>query len=167
MNHHLPASVLTYIALGSNQGDKIANIRQAVQLLSAHPAVQVHRVAPLYASAPVGYTEQDWFVNTVLEATTHLQPQDLLVVTRQIEDRLGRVRTVRWGPRTIDLDILLYGDVHIDTPELQIPHPRMGERAFVMVPLAHLAPRLMVGGQEAAQRARRLADEQQLRRIPG
>ncbi|MFZ5591247.1 MAG: 2-amino-4-hydroxy-6-hydroxymethyldihydropteridine diphosphokinase [Bacillota bacterium] len=162
----MPANPVTvYIALGSNQGDKIANIRQAVQLLNAHPAVQVHRVAPLYASAPVGYTEQDWFVNTVLEATTSLLPQELLAVTRQIEHRLGRVRTVRWGPRTIDLDILLYGSTHIDTPELQIPHPRMGERAFVMVPLADLAPRLLVQGQEAAQLARKLGEEQQIQRL--
>lgn len=165
MNHYLPASVLTYIALGSNQGDKIANIRQAVQLLSAYPAVQVHRVAPLYVSAPVGYTEQDWFVNTVLEATTSLLPQELLAVTRQTEHRLGRERTVRWGPRTIDLDILLYGDVHMETPELQIPHPRMGERAFVMVPLADLAPRLLVQGQEAAELARKLEEEQQIQRL--
>jgi len=142
-----PALVVAYVGLGSNMGNKTANIRRALALLDAAPGVRVVRVAPCYRTAPVGYTRQDWFVNTVAEIETELPPLELLKLLLALEDRLGRVRGTRWGPRTIDLDLLVYGREEIDTPELVIPHPRMHERAFVMVPLADLAPEMEIPGR--------------------
>ncbi|WP_035106731.1 2-amino-4-hydroxy-6-hydroxymethyldihydropteridine diphosphokinase [Desulfovirgula thermocuniculi] len=136
-----------YIGLGSNMGDKKAGILRALEELGKTPGVALLRVAPLYRTAPVGYTDQDWFVNTVAEIDTALSPRELLAACLEIERRLGRVRGVRWGPRVIDLDLLLYGDLVVDEPDLAVPHPRMHERAFVLVPLADLAPDLVVPGR--------------------
>ncbi|MDF9409236.1 2-amino-4-hydroxy-6-hydroxymethyldihydropteridine diphosphokinase [Pelotomaculum isophthalicicum JI] len=141
-----PALVVAYVGLGSNMGDKSANISKALVLLDAAPGVRVVRAAPRYRTAPIGYTGQDWFINTVAEVETSLQPLDLLKLMLNLENSLGRVRGRRWGPRTIDLDLLIYGREIINTPELVIPHPRMHERAFVMVPLADLAPELELPG---------------------
>ncbi|MDI6908039.1 MAG: 2-amino-4-hydroxy-6-hydroxymethyldihydropteridine diphosphokinase [Thermoanaerobacterales bacterium] len=131
---------LAYIGLGTNLGDRRANLDRALALLDAAPGVRVSRVASIYETAPVGYTAQPDFLNTVAEVETALAPADLLAVMQRIEDELGRVRTVRWGPRTIDLDLLLYDDLTLDNPALTVPHPRMAERAFVLVPLAELIP---------------------------
>jgi len=144
-DRHSP--VTAYIGLGSNLGDKRKNIRRALELLGGVPGVRVRRVAPLYRTAPVGYTEQDWFINTVAEVETSLPPEELLRVCLDIENRLGRVRIIRWGPRTVDLDLLLYGERAIDRPQLTVPHPRLHERAFVLVPLADLVPEMVVPGR--------------------
>ncbi|WP_041284711.1 2-amino-4-hydroxy-6-hydroxymethyldihydropteridine diphosphokinase [Desulfoscipio gibsoniae] len=151
-----------YIGLGSNIGDSRAIIAEALKRLDELPGVAVGAVAPLYRTAPVGYVEQDYFINTVAEVSTTLTPRQLLDGLQQIENELGRVRVIRWGPRTVDLDILLYGEQTIDEPDLQVPHPRMGQRAFVMVPLADLNPELVVGGEKAHILARRLAEEQEI-----
>ncbi|MCG9968291.1 2-amino-4-hydroxy-6-hydroxymethyldihydropteridine diphosphokinase [Pelotomaculum terephthalicicum JT] len=143
--------VVAYVGLGSNVGDKAANISKALNLLGAAPGLRVVRVAPCYRTAPIGYAGQDWFINTVAEVETDLPPLDLLRLLLALEDRLGRVRGRRWGPRTIDLDLLVYDKVAIDTPELVIPHPRMHERAFVMAPLADLAPGLVIPGRGKAE----------------
>jgi len=159
MNNGTP--VVAYIGLGSNMGDKAANIHKALELLGASPGVRVNRVAPYYHTAPVGYTGQDWFVNTVAELITELSPRDLLSLLLAVEDSLGRVRAVRWGPRVIDLDLLMFGKIEINTPELTLPHPRMHERAFVMVPLADLEPELEIPGRgKAAGLALSLAGKQ-------
>jgi 2-amino-4-hydroxy-6-hydroxymethyldihydropteridine diphosphokinase len=122
-------------------------------------------MAPLYRTEPVGYTEQDWFLNTVAEVSTVLSPRELLDVLLGIEKSLGRVRTVRWGPRPVDLDIVLYGDERVDKPDLVIPHPCMCERAFVIVPLADLAPELVLpGGRKAADLAAFLRKKQPIER---
>lgn len=127
-----------YISLGSNMGDKVASLKQAVELLQAHEHIQVIRVSSIYDTDPVGYEDQDVFMNIVAEVETELTGEELLTVCQSIEQELKRVRVVRWGPRTMDLDIILYGDEVIDTPILTVPHPRMHERAFVLVPLVEL-----------------------------
>lgn len=154
---------IAYIGLGSNLGERQANITTALKLLHYPPAVQVLRVAPLYSTAPVGDTDQDWFLNTVAEVKTLLSPLELLKTLLAIENQLGRIRTRRWGPRNIDLDLLLYGNTTMDTTQLTLPHPRMTERAFVMVPLADLNPTLMMPGNIAVGKlAAKLRVEQQI-----
>jgi 2-amino-4-hydroxy-6-hydroxymethyldihydropteridine diphosphokinase len=130
-----------YFSLGSNIGDREANLRAALERLAA-PRVRVLRVSPIYETEPVDYTDQRWFLNLVVEAETTLFPMQLLARIGKIERELGRVRTVPKGPRTIDIDILLYGKAVVQCAALQIPHPRMAERRFVLAPLADLAPDL-------------------------
>jgi len=144
--------VTAYVGLGANLGDREAALRTALRSLEDLPAVRVRRVSSLYQTAPVGVTEQPEFLNAVAEVETMLSAPALLHALLDIENRLGRMRTVRWGPRVIDLDLLLYGDAQIALPELTVPHPRLRERAFVLVPLAEIAPRLvMPGGTETAE----------------
>ncbi len=135
-----------FIGLGSNLGHKEEYIKRALVLLSQVRGVRLERVASLYRTEPLGFKHQDWFLNTVAAFKTVLSPRRLLCVLLSIEKRLGRVRTVRFGPRTIDLDLLLYGTRQIDEPGLVVPHPRLTERAFVLVPLAELEPSLILPG---------------------
>jgi 2-amino-4-hydroxy-6-hydroxymethyldihydropteridine diphosphokinase len=130
-----------YLSLGSNVGDREANLREALDRLPA-AGVRVRRVSPVYETEPVDFTAQRWFLNLVAEAETELFPKQLLARLARIEVALGRVRAVAKGPRTLDIDILLYGQAVVRSPELQIPHPRMAERRFVLAPLADLAPDL-------------------------
>ncbi|MDP9380849.1 MAG: GTP cyclohydrolase MptA [Chloroflexota bacterium] len=129
-----------YIGIGSNLGDKQANITEALQQLRSQ--VSIRRVASLYDTDPVGYTEQPRFLNTVIEGETELEPHELLTLLKGIERRLGRQQDFRNAPRPIDMDILFHGDALLDAPELTIPHPQLHERAFVLEPLAELAPNL-------------------------
>ena len=122
-------------------GDRAANLRQGCTLLEA-PELHVLRASSLYETAPQGLLDQPWFLNQVIEAETTLLPRQLLKRLLNIEREMGRKRTVRNGPRTIDLDIVLYGSSVIQTAELTVPHPRMNERRFVLEPLAELAPEL-------------------------
>jgi 2-amino-4-hydroxy-6-hydroxymethyldihydropteridine diphosphokinase len=133
--------ITVYIALGTNVGDREANLLQALQLLP-ESGVHLGRVSSIYETEPVDYLDQEWFLNAVLEAETELDALDLLAALRLIEARMGSKKAFAKGPRKIDLDILLYGNETIDTPELQVPHPRMLERKFVLVPLAEVAPNL-------------------------
>ncbi|OPY56706.1 MAG: 2-amino-4-hydroxy-6-hydroxymethyldihydropteridine pyrophosphokinase [Pelotomaculum sp. PtaU1.Bin035] len=161
------APVVAYIGIGSNMGDKGLNIRKALELLDSFPGLRIKRVAPCYNTAPVGHTGQDWFVNTVAEVETELSPLELLDILLHVEGRSGRVRGVRWGPRIIDLDLLLFGMEEVNLPELVVPHPRMHERAFVMAPLADLAPGLEIPGRgRAAELAASLAKEQLIEPLP-
>jgi 2-amino-4-hydroxy-6-hydroxymethyldihydropteridine diphosphokinase len=129
---------LAYIGLGANLGDPIATLRDAAQRLDRLGRVTAR--SSLYRTPAWGVTEQPPFVNAVVGLTTGLEPHALLRALKSLEDELGRTATYRWGPRTIDLDILTYDRVHIDEPELTIPHARLAERAFVLVPLAEVAP---------------------------
>jgi len=129
-----------YIGLGSNLGDRKKNLDDAVRLLSGMPGIEAVKVSSYYETEPVGYEEQGLFINAVARVETSLSALGLLRACQNIEIRLGRVRTVRWGPRTIDLDVLLFGTSIIDTPELEVPHPLMHERAFVLEPLCELDP---------------------------
>jgi 2-amino-4-hydroxy-6-hydroxymethyldihydropteridine diphosphokinase len=128
---------LVYLALGANLGAREANLRAARLALS--PLVTVRAASPMYRTPPWGFTEQPEFLNQVLEATTGLSPAELLSHLKAIERSLGRAETFRYGPRLIDLDILFYDDLVTEEPGLTIPHPRLQERAFVLVPLADLA----------------------------
>jgi 2-amino-4-hydroxy-6-hydroxymethyldihydropteridine diphosphokinase len=130
-----------YLSLGSNIGDREGHLRSALEQLNA-VGVRVLRVSPVYETEPVDVTGQGWFLNLVVEAGTDLFPLQLLARTMRIERDMGRVRTTPKGPRTIDIDILLYGSSRIKTAGLEIPHPRMAERRFVLEPLADLAPDL-------------------------
>jgi 2-amino-4-hydroxy-6-hydroxymethyldihydropteridine diphosphokinase len=130
-----------YLSLGSNIGDRARHLEEAIERLPA-AGVNVLRVSPLYETEPVDYTAQAWFLNLVVEAETILFPMQLLSRTARIERELGRIRSLAKGPRTIDIDILLYGRAVVKTARLEIPHPRMAERRFVLAPLNDLAPNL-------------------------
>jgi len=135
-----------FIGLGTNLGNKEANLKTAILMLDNKGTIWVKKVAPFYQTAPWGYPEQDWFINTVVEIETTLSPHQLLNVLLNVEEKMGRLRNLRWGPRIIDLDLLTYGSAIINRPGLVIPHPRMTKRAFVLVPLADLDPDLVIPG---------------------
>jgi 2-amino-4-hydroxy-6-hydroxymethyldihydropteridine diphosphokinase len=133
---------IAYIGLGSNLGDRLENLREAVRLLDAMDEVDVVRTSSVYETDPVG-PEQPDFLNAVAQIDTTLSARELLGHCKRIEVDIGRKPAERWGPREIDLDLLIYGDETIDEPDLQVPHPRIDERAFVRVPLAEIAPDLV------------------------
>jgi 2-amino-4-hydroxy-6-hydroxymethyldihydropteridine diphosphokinase len=153
-----------YVGIGSNLGDRLENLRAAVRDMAGTADVRVVRSSSVYETAPVGGPQQGDFLNAVVEISTELEPHALLEALQRIENELGRVRAERFGPRTIDLDLLLYGDEEIDDPDLTVPHPRMRERAFVVVPLTELgAGNALPNGRplepvtDAAQTVRRFA----------
>lgn len=151
--------VRVYVGLGSNLGDREATIRRAVDLIRATPGVQVVGVSSLRETPPWGPIEQPDYLNGALALETDLGPRALLDVLLDAERRLGRVRgdEQRWGPRTIDLDLLLFDDLTLDEPRLTVPHPRLHERRFVLEPLAELAPDALVPGHgRAAELLRQL-----------
>ncbi|MFC4777244.1 2-amino-4-hydroxy-6-hydroxymethyldihydropteridine diphosphokinase [Paenibacillus sp. GCM10023252] len=129
-----------YIALGANLGDREATLMRAIEQLQEHAEIIVTRRSGLYETDPVGYTEQPAFMNMVIAIRTSLTPLHLLRLLLGVERQLGRVRDIRWGPRTIDLDLLLYDGVTMEEEELMLPHPRMMERSFVLVPLHDVLP---------------------------
>lgn len=139
------------IALGSNMGDKLAYLDQAVTRLESHPDIHVVGRSKLYRTAAWGEENQDWFLNACVSVTTDLAPVALLNVCQSIENDLGRVRQRRWGPRVIDLDILVFKDVVQDDPKLTLPHPLITERAFVLAPLLDLAPALQLKSRTVRQ----------------
>ena len=128
-----------FLSLGSNIGDRAENIARAVVALAEH-GVHVTRQSSLYETEPVDFLDQEWFLNGVIEAQTDLAPRDLMAVLLAVERSLGRERTLSKGPRIIDIDILLFGDAEMKEPQLEIPHPRMTARRFVLVPFAEIAP---------------------------
>jgi 2-amino-4-hydroxy-6-hydroxymethyldihydropteridine diphosphokinase len=130
-----------YIGLGSNLGDRVANLRDAVHRLSA--IIRVEQVSRLYVAAPLGYVREDSYINGALHGQTTMTPMDLLGMLQSIEVAMGRRPGVQFGPRPIDLDLLFYDSIQMETYKLTIPHPRLAERAFVLRPLADIAPDLM------------------------
>jgi 2-amino-4-hydroxy-6-hydroxymethyldihydropteridine diphosphokinase len=156
----LKQPIQAFIGLGSNLGDRVAYLEAARRMLADHPSVELSKASSLYETEPVGYADQGWFLNQVVEVATWLDPHALLRVLQGIERELGRQRLIRWGPRVIDLDMLLYGDAVVSVPkctmrwswrpvprliwvsgqELTVPHPRLYERSFVLAPLAEIAP---------------------------
>jgi 2-amino-4-hydroxy-6-hydroxymethyldihydropteridine diphosphokinase len=130
--------VVYFLSLGSNLGNRTRNLARARRLLRENRA-EILRASAVYLTEPVDYADQPWFANQVVEVRSSLDPQALLCLAKSIETRMERVPTVAKGPRTIDIDILLAGDLVIDTPELVIPHPRLARRNFVLVPLAEIA----------------------------
>ncbi|MFS4466079.1 2-amino-4-hydroxy-6-hydroxymethyldihydropteridine diphosphokinase [Staphylococcus haemolyticus] len=131
--------VQAYLGLGSNIGDREQQLQDAIKIIDSIEGISVTKISPIYETAPVGYTEQPNFLNLCLEIETELEPKELLEYCLETEQRLHRVRDIRWGPRTLDVDILLYGDKVIEEDDLEVPHPRMGERAFVLIPLNDIA----------------------------
>ena len=129
-----------YLGLGSNLGDRLAHLQAAVDGLAGTPGIEVAAVSPVYETRPVGGPPQGHYLNAVVALHTDLTPRDLLNIAQRLETREHRVRAERWGPRTLDVDVLLVGDEVVEEPDLVVPHPRLSERAFVLVPLSDLAP---------------------------
>lgn len=151
---------LVYLSLGSNQGHSRRLLEEAVRTLDDLPHTRVIARSSMYRSAPVGYVDQADFLNQVIAVRTTLAPHDLLDVTQGLERAAGRDRGVRWGPRTLDIDLLWYDGVRLDDERLQLPHPRLECRRFVLEPLAELAPGLVLaGGGTVAQALKKTADQ--------
>ena len=163
---HNPSMATVYLSLGSNVGDRDSNIRAAIAALPP-VGMQVKRVSSIYETEPVDFLDQPWFLNCVVEAETDLEPHALLQALRAIETRLGNKKEFAKGPRKLDLDILLYDAETLATPDLQIPHPRMFQRRFVLAPLAEIALNLKHPSwpATAAILLVHLADPSQVRRL--
>ncbi len=129
---------IAYLSIGSNIGNRLETFQRALQLLDKNNEIRLEELSSIYETDPVGYTNQACFLNAVIKISTSLNPEELLQVCLFIESQLGRKREIRWGPRTLDLDILLYNQENIETESLIVPHPRMQERAFVIIPLMEL-----------------------------
>ncbi|MBS4026740.1 MAG: 2-amino-4-hydroxy-6-hydroxymethyldihydropteridine diphosphokinase [Clostridia bacterium] len=132
--------VKAFLSLGSNKGDKKEYLTKAINLIAQHRQIKLIKTASFYQTNPVGYLEQDLFLNTVIEVETGLKPRELLKEINEIEQQLGRDRNIRWGPRTVDIDILTYDQEMIDEEDLTIPHREMKKRGFVLIPLLEIAP---------------------------
>lgn len=139
------------LGLGSNIGDRVRNIEEAIERLTADGAVKLVARSRFYRTAPWGVIDQDWFVNACIAIKTDVPVRELLACCQAVENDMARVRTRRWGPRNIDVDILTFRDQKIDEPDLVVPHPRIAERAFVLVPLKDIAPNLTIGGASIDQ----------------
>lgn len=158
--------VTAFIGLGANLGEPEAQVRTAIAALGKLPKTRLVRASSLYRSAPVGYANQPDFVNAVAEIETELGPAALLEELLKIEVRLGRARTFPNAPRTLDLDLLLYGAQIVAEPGLTVPHPRMHERAFVLAPLAEIAPEAVVPGKGTAATLLAACKGQDVAKVP-
>src|ERR1700734_2809617 len=147
------------LALGSNVGDKVNTLCRALRAIAREEGIELTGVSRLYRTAPWGKTDQEWFVNACALARTSLKPEALLERVKRLEVELGREPTERWGPRVIDIDLITYGDVTLKTERLTLPHPELFNRAFVLVPLAEIAPDLMIAGVRVGDAAARLGAE--------
>lgn len=156
-----------FVGIGSNLGEREALVRQALDEIAKLPDTTLVRASSLYDTEPVGEIEQPRFLNAAVMLDTELTARQLLWNLQRIEALLGRVRTQRWGPRTMDLDLLLYGDLVIDEPELHLPHPELARRAFVLVPLVELDPSLRhpVSGLTVVQMLARLEHKSPVKRV--
>lgn len=130
---------IAYLSFGSNVGNRKKHIKDALEILEKNSSIKIKCVSSLYETEPVGYEDQDWFINGVAKIETGLSPHELLKFAKTVEARIGRRESIRWGPREIDMDILLYAQECINTPNLIIPHPRMHDREFVLIPLVEIA----------------------------
>jgi 2-amino-4-hydroxy-6-hydroxymethyldihydropteridine diphosphokinase len=150
------AETSALIGLGGNVGDVCASMQFAIDALQTHSQCRVTKISKIYKTPPWGVTDQDWFFNACAEIKTSLMPEALLDQLLAVERLRGRVRDVRWGPRTLDLDLLVYGDTTVATERLTVPHPRMAERSFVIVPLMDIAADRTVLGRTIADYAKEL-----------
>lgn len=148
-----------FLSLGSNQGDRKAYLEEAVKALKKLPQSKVLHYSSVYETKAWGKTDQEDFYNLTLELETDLSPLELLEQTQRIESELGRVRHEHWGPRTLDIDLLLFGDHILDTPRLKIPHPHMTKRSFVLEPLQQIAGSLKLQGREIGEIVEELGEE--------
>lgn len=131
---------IAYLGLGSNLGDRLDTLQRAVDLLGAEANIEVTRCSRVWETDPVGGPPQPDFLNVVVRADVDLPPRDLLAACQRVEAALGRLRDIRWGPRTVDIDVLLIAERAVDEPDLEVPHPRLHERAFVLMPLLEIEP---------------------------
>lgn len=151
-----------YLSLGANLGDRVATLQQGISLLRDSAKIQLLSVSSMYETPPWGKLDQPAFINCAAAVETVLEPLQLLAVCQQIEQRLGRVRHEHWGARTIDIDLLYIDGVVMDERELQLPHPYMLERSFVLVPLAEIAPDMMIAGEKVTWHRDRLSDRHEI-----
>ena len=157
---------IIYLALGSNIGEREVFLARAIERLEASGKVHISKRSSLYETEPVGAGGQPWFLNMVVKARTELDPQALLMLTTSVEDALGRTRTTRWAPRTIDIDILLYDDLRVTRDDLVIPHPEMHRRRFVLIPLLEVDPEVRLpGGERLTEALAKLTDGEEVRKI--
>jgi 2-amino-4-hydroxy-6-hydroxymethyldihydropteridine diphosphokinase len=162
----MPPITRAFIGFGSNVGDRLQSLQRAMKHLTETIGVQVRGVSSVYETAPIGPAAQAWFLNAVAAVDTRLSPATLLNQTQAIERALGRETTYHWGPRTIDLDILLYGDMQVRTATLTIPHAELCHRAFVMIPLLEIDPGLVLpDGTAISACLSMLTPSQQVRRF--
>ena len=159
--------VTAYLGLGTNQGDRQEQLKQAINLLNNTKGIHVRQTSSIYETAPVGYLDQPPFYNMAAEIQTILPPAQLLEAFLQIEQKFHRVRKIRWGPRTMDLDLLLYEDRCIQQEDLVVPHPRMTERAFVLVPLLEIAGDIEIPGthKTITQWMEEIPDDQKVHKL--
>jgi dihydroneopterin aldolase / 2-amino-4-hydroxy-6-hydroxymethyldihydropteridine diphosphokinase len=146
-------------ALGGNVGDKAKSLRRALRAIAGEPEIELTAVSRFYRTPPWGKTDQDWFLNACALGRTNLKPEALLERVKRLEVELGREPTERWGPRVIDIDLIAYGDIVLKTVRLTLPHPELFNRAFVLVPLAEIAPDLLIAGVRIGDEAARLGAE--------
>jgi 2-amino-4-hydroxy-6-hydroxymethyldihydropteridine diphosphokinase len=146
------------LGLGSNIGNGPRNIAKALRLLGESGAIEVTAASSIYKTAPWGYLDQPPFANACALARTRLDPTQLLAAIKNVEADMGRMETIRWGPRLIDIDILFYGETRLSTPGLNLPHKELFNRAFVLVPLAEIAPHLRLDGRSVADAAAKVKD---------
>ena len=139
--------ITAFIGLGGNVGNVFSTMQTALQHLNKNPKISIKTISSVYKTPPWGVLNQDWFLNLCVSLQTSLASRQLLAECLLVEESLNRERTIRWGPRTIDIDILVYGDENMSAKELQLPHPRMQERGFVLLPLIEIAPCLQLNGQ--------------------
>ena len=142
-----PTLARAIIALGSNIGDKVGTIQNAVEAIDRLPGTRVTRTSAIYRTPPWGITDQDWFANAAIAVDTALSPDETLDACLAIEAAMGRIRRERWGPRVIDLDLLTHGEAVTKSERLTLPHPRISERAFVLIPLRDITPDLRLNGR--------------------
>jgi dihydropteroate synthase len=147
------------LALGGNVGNKVLSLRRALRAIAGEPGIELNAVSRFYRTPPWGKTDQDWFLNACALARTSLKPEALLERMKALEVELGRAPAERWGPRVIDIDLIAYGDIALKTERLTLPHPELFNRAFVLAPLAEIAPDLVIAGVRVAEAAERLRDE--------
>lgn len=145
-----PEAITAFLSLGSNLGDRLVCLREALHHLERHAAIDVEKISSVYETDPVGFTDQPLFLNIAVRIRTTLSPIELLHVCQSIEDYFQRERSVRWGPRTLDIDLLTYDEMILNTAELTLPHPRMHEREFVLIPLHELETG-EIGGSESVR----------------
>ncbi|GGA53349.1 2-amino-4-hydroxy-6-hydroxymethyldihydropteridine diphosphokinase [Nitratireductor aestuarii] len=144
-------STRAYLGLGGNLGDPASTMSAALKLLGENTSISVEEVSSLYRTKPWGKVDQPDFLNCVASVRTSLSPHELLETCLSVEHQLKRERRERWGPRLIDIDVLVYGEEKVQTDDLEIPHPRIAERAFVLVPLLEIAPEITVDGKRGAE----------------
>lgn len=153
---------VVYLSLGSNVGKREKYLKEAKAKLAENQAIKIKDISSVYQTEPVGYTDQADFLNLVIKLETSLEPLQLLDYTQKVEEELDRTRDMRWGPRTIDIDIILFGDQEINSNRLTVPHPRFQERAFVLIPLAELTTNVVYKGQTAKEILQQLSGKSEV-----